>query len=308
MRNNIIVTLMLMAILGLFCYFSPDVFLSKDIYLSFLPNISIVLFLSLALLPLIIVGEFDMSFPSLMAMSGFILAYVFEKTHNFTLGIISCICFGILAGGINAILVAFLKLPSIIATIGTQFFYRGLATILSGGLSISLFDLSEDSKEIFVGRIYEIPVQIFWALAFSYITYILIFRHPFGDGILFFGDNKKAAKMLGFNEKKVKSILFIYSGLMSALASIFLSLEFISWTPTQGDGYMLLVFAAIFIGGTSAYGGQGSVYGTIIGCIIINILESGIVSMGLDTFYTRAIQGLIIIFSVALYSFLNKKS
>lgn len=113
--------------------------------------------------------------------------------------------------------------------------------------------------------------------------------------------------MLGFRPKVVKFMLFISSGFMSALAGVILSLEFINWWPSQGDGYMLLVFAAIFIGGTSVYGGSGRVYGTVIGAIIIGIMESGIVAMGFDAFYTRLVYGVIVIASVCLYSlFLNK--
>ena len=126
--------------------------------------------------------------------------------------------------------------------------------------------------------------------------------------MLFVGDNEKTSKMLGFDPNLTKFILFINSGFMSALAGVILSLEFINWWPSQGDGYMLLVFAAIFIGGTSVYGGTGSVYGTVIGCIIIGIMESGIVAMGFDAFYTRLVYGVIIIASVCVYAvILNKK-
>ena len=100
--------------------------------------------------------------------------------------------------------------------------------------------------------------------------------------------------MLGVNVAKAKYLLFINTGVIA-------SLEFINWRPTQGDEYMLLVFAAIFLGST----GSGSVYETLIGSVIIGIMESGIVAMGFDAFYTRMIYGAIIVVSVVIYASFN---
>lgn len=306
-RTNFIVSVILLLILALFTFYSPEVFLSKDIYLSYLSSIPIILILCLGLLPLIIAGEFDMSFPSVMAMSGFTFSYIFKATNSLFLAVILSLVFGIIAGLFNAFLSVYLKVPSIIATIGSQFFWRGLAVVLSGGLSISLANANGFIKSFFVGRIMEIPAHAIISIIIAILTYIIIFRHKIGDNVLFCGDNIKAAKMLGINTNLTKTLLFINMGLMCSLSAIILSLEFINWWPTQGDGYMLLVFAAIFIGGTGIYGGSGSVYGTIIGSIIIGIMESGIVSMGYDAFYTRLVYGAIIIISVVIYAKFDRK-
>ena len=308
MNKNLIITAVLFAILVVFTAFSPEVFLSKNIYFSYLTSVPIILILCLGLLPLIIAGEFDMSFPATMAMSGFVFSYVFKASGNLALATLSSLAFGALSGAFNALLVINAKIPSIIATIGTQFFWRGLAVVLSGGLSLSLSEADGFVKEFFIGRVFNIPMQSIIALILAVFTYVIIFKHKFGDNILFVGDNAKAAKMLGINTAKTKYILFINMGVMSALASIVLSLEFINWWPTQGDGYMLLVFAAIFIGGTGVSGGSGSVYGAVIGSIIIGIMESGIVAMGFDAFYTRVIYGAIIIVSVVTYAKFDKSS
>lgn len=308
MSKNLVITAILFVILGVFASFSPEVFLAKNIYFSYLTSVPIILILCLGLLPLIIAGEFDMSFPATMAMSGFVFSYVFKASGNLALAVLVSLAFGALSGAFNALLVINAKIPSIIATIGTQFFWRGLAVVLSGGLSLSLASAEGFMKEFFVGRIAGIPAQSIIATLLALLTYIVIFRHKFGDNILFSGDNAKAAKMLSINIAKTKYLLFINMGVMSALASIILSLEFINWWPTQGDGYMLLVFAAIFIGGTGVSGGSGSVYGTLIGSIIIGIMESGIVAMGFDAFYTRVIYGAIIIVSVVIYAKFDKNS
>ncbi|NLK65955.1 MAG: ABC transporter permease [Campylobacteraceae bacterium] len=308
MKINLALTLMLFGIWGLFCYFSPEVFLSKNIYFSYLSSIPLILILALGLLPLIIGGQFDMSFPSIMAMGGFVCSYTFNATNSLFLAVSLALLFGAVAGFINALLVVSVKIPSIIATIGTQFFWRGLSVVLSGGLSLSLANANGFIKEFFVGRVYGIPMQSILAIGLAFLLYIVLFKTQAGESVLFVGDDEKSAKMLGFDPKMTKFALFINSGFMSALAGVILSLEFINWWPSQGDGYMLLVFAAIFIGGTSVYGGTGSIYGTVIGCIIIGIMESGIVAMGFDAFYTRLVYGVIIIASVCVYSvILNKK-
>lgn len=302
MSKNLVITLILFAILGVFAAFAPDVFLSKNIYFSYLVSVPIIAILALGLLPLIIAGEFDMSFPSVMAISGFVFAYIFKFSSSLALSLVASLAVGAACGALNAFLVINARIPSIIATIGTQFFWRGLATVASGGLAVSLATAEGAIKELLIGRVFGIPAQSIIAVVIAFLTYIAIFRHKFGDGILFTGDNQKAAKMLGVDVAKAKYLLFINTGVMSALAGVILSLEFINWWPTQGDGYMLLVFAAIFLGGTGVNGGSGSIYGTLIGSIIIGIMESGIVAMGFDAFYTRMIYGAIIVISVIIYS------
>ncbi len=91
-------------------------------------------------------------------------------------------------------------------------------------------------------------------------------------------------------------------GTLSALVSVMVCLEMANWWPTQGEGYLLLVFAAIFIGGTSVFGGKGTVFGTLIGAIIIGIIEAGIISAGLSGFWTRLVHGFIIVASVSVYA------
>lgn len=306
-KINLTLTLMLAGIWGLFCYFSPEVFLSKNIYYSYLSSIPLILILALGLLPLIIGSQFDMSFPSIMAMSGFVCSFTFNNTNSLLLAVLLALIYGCLAGFMNALLVVKVKIPSIIATIGAQFFWRGLSVVLSGGLSISLASATGFIKDLFVGRVYGVPMQSIWGIVLAFLTYIVIFKTPKGEAVLFVGDDEKTSKMLGFSPSKTKFMLFINSGFMSALAGVILSLEFINWWPSQGDGYMLLVFAAIFIGGTSVYGGTGSVYGTVIGCIIIGIMESGIVAMGFDAFYTRLVYGIIIIVSVCAYALILRR-
>ena len=112
---------------------------------------------------------------------------------------------------------------------------------------------------------------------------------------------------MGIPVVKTKLILFSLMGLFSALAGILVCSEMASWWPTQGEGYMLLVFASVFIGGTSVFGGIGTIYGTFIGAIIIGIIEAGIISAGISGLWTRMVYGIIVVVSVSIYAVIQKK-
>lgn len=113
---------------------------------------------------------------------------------------------------------------------------------------------------------------------------------------------------MGINTDRTRIILFIQMGVASSFCAVLLTLEMANWWPTNGEGYLLLVFAAIFIGGTSVFGGTGTIFGTFVGAIIIGIIESGIIAMGLDGFYTRFIYGVIILIAVCVHAKILRKS
>lgn len=306
MKFKILLTLILFAILGIFYIYSPSVYSNYKIYYSYLISIPIILILAAGLFPLILAREFDMSFVSIVALSSFIFTYLINLGVNEFISLFACFLTGILCALINAFLVLNINVNSIIATIGTSFLIRGIATILCGGLSISLDNDIKYLNYIFTYRLFDtIPMQSIWAVLVYIFLYLLIFRLKIGSGILFCGD--KASLMMGYKPKLIKLSLFINSGILSSLAGVILSIEFSNWWPSLADGYMLIIFAAIFIGGISSNGGKGSVYGVFIGCIIIGILESGIVAMGYDAYYTRFVYGLIIVLCVAFYSILRNK-
>ena len=147
---------------------------------------------------LIISGEMDLSFPSLMVISGLVFSAIFEHTGSPFLGFLGAICTGSLAGLCNGLIVVKVGVPAIIATIGTQFFWRGASTLLSDGLAISLTDIRETFfHHLFVGRLFDlIPMQTVWCLLFAVGFWLLLNRHVFGDGVRFIGDNISTAQMM----------------------------------------------------------------------------------------------------------------
>lgn len=298
------ILLLLVGLLGLFMYSSPQTFLHRRIYIAFMSTIPFPTLLALGLTLLIVAGELDLSFPSIMVISGLSFATVCQTTASPFLGLLAALVTGGLAGLINGVLVVFIGVPAIIATIGTQFFWRGASTLLADGLALNMTELRDTTfHHVMVGRLFDwIPMQTLWCLAVAVLFWFLLNRHIFGDDVRFIGDDINTARMMGIRTDSVRIGLFVLMGLVSALASVMVCLEMANWWPTQGEGYLLLVFAAIFLGGTSVFGGQGTISGTVIGSIIIGILEAGIISAGLSGYWTRLVHGLVIIISVSLYA------
>lgn len=306
-RLQIFITLILAALLGLFICLAPATFLSSRIYIAYLSTIPFTAILALAMTPVIISGEIDLSFPAVMATGGFVFSGLYTITGSASLALAAALLTGLLSGFINGLLVVKVGVPSIIATIGTQFFWRGATVLASGGLAKSLVDLRDTQlHSLFVGRISgSVPAQSVWMMVAAIILWLLVNRYPFGDNIRFIGDNTGAAEAMGIRVGKTKIGVFCLMGFFSALAGVLLCMEMASWWPTQGEGYMLLVFASVFVGGTSVSGGRGTIYGSLIGAAIVGIIEAGIISSGISGLWTRMVYGIIIILAVSIYSALR---
>lgn len=306
MQTGLIVIFLL--ILSSFIITSPRVFLRPTIYLAFLSTIPFVGIMGLGLTLVLVSGEIDLSFPAVMAFSGYICATVFLATGSVILGILGGLASGAMIGMINGLLIRKIGIPSIVATLGMQFLIRGCVNVLSGGLGKSLTTLMGNPlHSALAGKIGGlIPAQSVWFLALAVILWLILFRHKFGNCVLFIGDNEDAAKMMGVNVNKTKTIVFIIMGVLAGFAGLIDSFRLLKWWPTMGEGYLMTTMATVFVGGTSMFGGEGSILGTFIGAFLIGSLEAGIVAAGLSGFWTRLINGLLIIIAVTIHSLLRK--
>jgi simple sugar transport system permease protein len=289
----------LLALVAAFMAAAPEVFLGYRIYMSFLATVPPLLVLALGLTLVIAAGEIDLSFPSVIALSGWVLAYFVHELGSPWLGVALALAAGGLVGYVNGVVVARIGIPSIIATLATQFLWGGLTTVFSQGLSYSLGDVDDLFLwRLLVGRIGPFPVQALWALAIAVALWFVLNRHRFGEHLLFIGDNVKVAEVVGVNVAREKIRLFVLMGVLAAVASLLLTLENKNFFNTQGGGYLLEVMAAVFIGGTSVFGGQASVIGTVAGSFIIGMVEAGLVATGLQGFWVRAVVGMVFLAAV----------
>ena len=303
-KTQIGLIIMFFAILVLFMVTSPGVFLRPTIYFAFLSTVPFVGIMGLGLTFVLVSGEIDLSFTSVMALSSYFCAVVFHSTGSLTLGILSAFVTGIGIGTVNGILVRKVGIPSIVATIGMMFAVRGCVNVISGGLGKSLVSLMGNPLHTaLAGKIGGyIPAQSVWFLGLTVVMWFILFRHRFGSHVLFVGDNEDAAKMMGVKVDRTKTLVFIIMGLLASFAGLVDSFRLLKWWPTMGEGYLMTTMATVFVGGTSMLGGEGSILGTFIGAFLIGSLEAGIVAAGLSGFWTQLIYGLLIVIAVTIHT------
>jgi len=306
-RSQFGLVVMVSLVVLFFIITSPSVFLRADIYFSFLASVPTIGIMALGLTFILALGEIDLSFPSVMALSGFLFASVYASTGSFLLAILACIGSGILVGIVNGLIIAKIGVPSIVVTLGMQFLIRGLSNLLSNGTAIIVRVRGSISHQFLVGKIGNVPLQSLWFLGIAIFLFFLLFRHKFGEHILFVGDNVEAARMMGVNVDWVKIGAFSLMGALAAMAGIFDLYRMGTWWPTMGEGYLMMVMAAVFVGGTSMFGGEASIFGTFLGAFMIGALEAGIVAAGLKGFWTRFIIGLLIISAVVVHTLIRKR-
>ena len=288
---------------------APRTFLSYNIYQAFMSTTPFFALMALPLTMVVIAGEIDLSFPSVMALGTAAYAYTLAYTGDLTLAFFACALAGILAGVTNGGIVAGLGIPSLVATIGTQFFWRGVVLVGTGGNGVSLVPTRGTVfYSMMVGRLEGlIPAQMLWTVFMAIVVAFLLNRHRFGAHVYLIGDNIDSARLMGVNVRQRKMLLFVLMGVAAAFAGLVASLEVTYFWPTLGDGYLLTTIASVFLGGTSVFGGTGTILGTFVACFIIGAINAGIVAIGLTGFWTQLIYGLIIVLSVTLQTALSRK-
>ena len=162
--------------------------------------------------------------------------------------------------------------------------------------------------QILVGKLFGvIPMQMVWLIVIAVLSWVLLNRTRFGAHIYLIGDNAESAKLMGVNCGKVRIRAFMLVGFGRCFAGVVASLHVKFFWPSLGDGYLLRTLASVFLGGTSVFGGVGTIFGTFIGAFIIGSIEAATVAVGLTGFWTQLIYGLIILISVTMHSYLRRR-
>ncbi|MEE8270169.1 MAG: ABC transporter permease [Alphaproteobacteria bacterium] len=319
------ILLVFVIVLVVFMVLAPGTFLGHRIYKSLLITAPPLLIVGLGLTLVIAAGEIDLSFPSVIALSGFVFAacYRFDnvpylafladglegealqamKFRMAWLGMVLAVAVGGLIGYVNGLLIARIGIPSIIATLATQFLWRGVAVVVAAGLSYSLRGVKDSAVwQVTSGRLFDwFPMQAVWSLLIAVALWFVLNRHRFGEALLFIGDNQQVARVMGIDVAKEKIRLFTLMGLLGGVSGVFLTAENITFYTNQGQGFLLLVIAAVFIGGTSIFGGSGTIVGTVFGTLIVLVVQSGIVAAGVQGFWNDVVIGLIFIAAVVFH-------
>lgn len=312
LRKNATQLGMIFVFFGIWLFFllaAPETFLSPQIYYAFMATTPLFAIMALPLTMVIIAGEMDLSFPSIMAIGMVAFVFVFEPTGNVAFALLAALAAGIGAGILNGGLVVAIGIPSLVATIGTQFFLRGLALVLLQGKGATLIAARESFiYELLVGKtIGNIPNQFWWSILVALSCWIILNRTRLGAHIYLIGDNEQSARLMGVNVNRTRMAVFIMMGLAAAFSGVLASLQVSFFWPSLGEGYLLSTLASVFLGGTSVFGGVGTILGTFLGSYIIGAINAGIVAIGLTGFWTELIYGLIIIISVSMHVIMQKR-
>jgi simple sugar transport system permease protein len=313
---QIALVVVLLLIWAFFAWRSPQTWLAYDIYNALMTSTPYFALMAIPLTLVIIAKEIDLSFISIMAwgMTAFDVVYVRADPVLGTqaavwLGFVACLLAGLLAGWLNGMIVVRLGIPSLVTTIGTQFLWRGVVLVVTNGQGLGLAAVATTPLySILVGRVGDkIPMQFIWMIIFGIVVWFFLNRHKFGAHVYLTGDNEESARLMGVNTGRIKIQAFAIVGLAAAFAGIVQSVGLKYFWPTMGEGYLLNTLASIFLGGTSVFGGTGTIFGTFVAAFIIYIINPGIVAAGWLAYWTQVIYGGIIVLSIALQAILRKR-
>jgi simple sugar transport system permease protein len=306
--SQIGITIAFLLLWAVFIVLAPDTFGGDRIYKSFAQTTPYFAIMAMAVTMVIVAGDIDLSFGSVMALGMVGFAWTLDATGNVLLGAIAALGVGAGCGLFNGLVVTIIGLPSLVVTIGTQFLFRGLMLVLVAGRSYNLGETRGDlTRDVLVGKPFDIPMEFWWLVLITIIAWVLLNRHRLGQNTYVIGDNAQTARLMGTPIKRTRVMLFVLSGVAAALAGMMSSLQFASFFPTLGSGILLPTLAAVFVGGTSVFGGRGSIYGTFLGAFMIGGIGAGIVAIGLTDFYTQLIYGAIILISVSVHAILQRR-
>lgn len=273
-------------------------FTSRNL-INVLKQVSINGIISVGMMCVLLTGGIDLSVGSIVALSG-IVATTFAHPGEYP--VIGPIILGVLAGAacgvVNGTLVAFLNLPAFIATLGMLSVASGVALVLSKGRPIS--NLSEQFRYIGGGSILGLPILIYILAAVFLIGYLILSWTKFGRYLYAIGGNEEAAKASGLSVARIKLFVYMISGICAGLAGTVLASRINAGQPNSGEGYELDAIAAVVIGGTSLNGGIGKISGTILGVLIVGVINNGMDLLNISSYYQKIVKGSIIVLAVLL--------
>lgn len=265
------------------------------------------LFLATGMTMVIILGGIELSVGSVIALSGVVSA---GCVVNFGLpeivGFLAAIGVGALVGMFNGFVICKTDIPPFIVTLASMNITKGIALVLTGGSPIRC--MTDTFKFPGAGYVGPFPTPVILMIIVFIIATMMVNRTQLGRHIYAVGGNAQAAKFSGINVQRVKFIVYTYTGIMSGIAGVVVASRLYSGQPTAGDGAEMDAIAAVVVGGTSMSGGSGRLGGTLIGVLIIGVLNNGLNLMGVDSNWQYIVKGFVILLAVYVDFIRNKKA
>lgn len=246
----------------------------------------------------ILTAGIDLSVGSTLALTAALSAGLMVSHVNPWIAGIAALLIGAVAGLVNGFFVAYARLAPFIVTLGTMQLFRGLTEVYTNGNPI--FNLPNSFSNFGTGKFFSIPIPVWVTLLVLVIAWVILKRSIFGRRIYAIGGNETVARLAGVPVKRYILWVYVISGILAALAGIVLTSRLGSAEPTAGTGYELDAITAVVLGGTSLFGGEGTIIGTLIGALILGVIDNGLNLLNVNSFYQDAVKGLIILAAIML--------
>ena len=265
------------------------------------------LFLATGMTMVIILGGIDLSVGSVIALSGVVAAgCVVNYGLPEAVGFIAAIAVGAAVGLFNGFIICKTDIPPFIVTLASMNITKGIALVLTGGAPIRC--MTDAFKFPGAGYVGPVPTPVILMFIIFILAALMINKTQLGRHIYAVGGNVQAAKFSGISVQKVKFIVYAYTGVMAGIAGVVIASRLYSGQPTAGDGAEMDAIASVVVGGTSMSGGSGRIGGTLIGVLIIGVLNNGLNLMGVDSNFQYIVKGLVILLAVYVDFLRNKKA
>lgn len=297
----VIVLVILMITVGLI----NKVFYSPENLMNVFRSTSYVFIIGIAITYVLITAGLDLSVGAVMAMSGILSAMVAQTGMPLLVSIASGILFGAAVGLVNGFLIVKQDIPALIVTLGMMYVCEGLVLIITKGSPV--YPLPDSYKQLGQGNVLGIPNPVVIALILAIIGAFVLKYTKYGRCIYATGGNKETSRLAGINVNFIQMSVYVLSGASAALTGILMAGRLNSAQPSSGSGYELTVVAAVIIGGTSMFGGAGSIFGTLLGALLMTVIENALLLMKISAYWQSFIVGIIIIFAVGLDQYRRKK-
>lgn len=282
--------------------FASPRFLTKSNLLNVFRQTSINAIIAAGMTFVILTGGIDLSVGSILGFSGAIAAGLLAGGVNIFFAILAALIIGAVAGMFNGIIITKGKVQPFIATLAMMILLRGATLVYTSGrpIPVPAATTSPIFRKIGAGYVAGIPIPIFIMAIIFLICYVVLTQTKFGRHLYAVGGNEKAAKLSGINTDRIKVLAYTISGMLASIAGLIVTSRLSSAQPTAGDGYELDAIAAVVLGGTSLVGGQGSILGTIIGALIIGILNNALNLLDVQSYYQMIAKAVVILVAVLL--------
>jgi ribose transport system permease protein len=273
-----------------------DVFLTQRNLVNILQQSSINACIAIGMTLVIISGGIDLSVGPVAAFAAVLGATLLVAGYPVPLVILAALVVGMMCGFLNGALIAYAGLQPFIVTLGTLSLFRALALIYTGGNPI--LSLPNEFRRLFAAQLFGLPMPVIIVGVLAVAAIVLLKKTPLGEYILAVGGNEEAARVSGVPIERTKVITYMISGGLAALAAVILIARLGAAEPTLGNLWELEAIAAAAIGGASLMGGKGSIFGTILGAIVLGAMRNGLTLLNVQAFYQLLATGIIIILAM----------